>query len=559
MTTKQSFRHFSFLIASYGVLSLSFLFTSCHEQIASQNLKSLDYIAVQIDENDSWSIMDKNGKIAIDREYSANGSVSKIYPKGVFWVRHNDKYNLFSIESCKKAINKQEFDQVTDFVNDRAFASVIGEPIVLLNSKGEVIKTLSPDINTVFCFRDGLAKFIAKNGNCGFLNTNGDIAVAPEYYNVSDFNNGIAYTLDEKMKTSNIIDRVGTTYATLNIEKTKPYYYASEDKLGVAIDYQSNSPSIVYIDDHGKEVMPRVKGFDCPEPFINNYAVVVNTNDGEGAVINEKGEIVIRKGKYVLLTNFGNATFGGRKGDKFGVVNQEDNPIIKFEYDAMSSYLLGENYLMKSGNYYALVNAQGEEIKDSEVRNISLWESGSADFIDIKSKAEAFLENIYPKGYKMFNGKVDAPSIAKALNLKLDSIDLYSNRLGISRTFEGGNILVQIEVDFDNYLKAEKFHEETTNDGWFEKTETVSDGYDWNANTTMTSLRQQIDIDIKYQDNFIDLIKKMIEKRGFKKHKNDRYYYVGENDKQIRIYIEKSDTSPAVVLTYYPQGSFIYE
>ena len=290
-----------------------------------------------------------------------------------------------------------------------------------------------------------------------------------------------------------------------------------------------------------------------------NYAVVVNTNDGEGAVINEKGEIVIRKGKYVLLTNFGNATFGGRKGDKFGVVNQEDNPIVKFEYDAMGSYLVGENYLMKSGNYYALVNAQGEEIKDTEVRNVSLWESGSAEFIDIKSKAEAFLENIYPKGYKMFNGKVDAPSIAKALNLKLDSIDLYSNRLGISRTFEGGNILVQIEVDFDNYLKAEKFHEETTNDGWFEKTETVSDGYDWNANTTMTSLRQQIDIDIKYQDNFIDLIKKMIEKRGFKKHKNDRYYYVGENDKQIRIYIEKSDTSPAVVLTYYPQGSFIYE
>ena len=225
----------------------------------------------------------------------------------------------------------------------------------------------------------------------------------------------------------------------------------------------------------------------------------------------------------------------------------------------MGSYLVGENYLMKSGNYYALVNAQGEEIKDTEVRNVSLWEAGSAEFIDIKSKAEAFLENIYPKGYKMFNGKVDAPSIAKALNLKLDSIDLYSNRLSISRTFEGGNILVQIEVDFDNYLKAEKFHEETTNDGWFENTETVSDGYDWNANTTMTSLRQQIDIDIKYQDNFIDLIKKMIEKRGFKKQKNDGYYYVGENDKQIRIYIEKSDTSPAVVLTYYPQGSFIYE
>lgn len=159
----------------------------------------------------------------------------------------------------------------------------------------------------------------------------------------------------------------------------------------------------------------------------------------------------------------------------------------------------------------------------------------------------------------MFNGKVDAPSIAKALNLKLDSIDLYSNRLGISRTFEGGNILVQIEVDFDNYLKAEKFHEETTNDGWFENTETVSDGYDWNANTTMTSLRQQIDIDFKYQDNFIDLVMKMLEDRGFKKQKNEGYFYVGEKEKQIRIYIEKSETSKAIVLTYLPQGSFNYE
>lgn len=128
MTIKQYFRHIPFSIAACRVLTLSLLSSSCREQTASESMNRLDYMAVQIDENDSWSIMDNSGKIIIEREYSPKGSISKIYPNGLFWVRQNEKNSLFSIESYKKAINTQEYDQVTDFVDGRAFASVIGEP-----------------------------------------------------------------------------------------------------------------------------------------------------------------------------------------------------------------------------------------------------------------------------------------------------------------------------------------------------------------------------------------------------------------------------------------------
>ena len=559
MTIKQSFRHITFSTAVCGVLCTSLLSSSCSEQTASENTNRLDYMAVQIDENDSWSIMDNSGKIIIEREYSPKDSISKIYPNGLFWVRQNEKYSLFSIESYKKAINTQEYDQVTDFVDGRAFASVVGEPIVLLNEKGNVIKTLSQDISTVFYYRDGRAAFINKSGMYGYLDTNGEIALDARYFGEASFGCDFAYTIGKDEKTFDIITKDGTVSASLKASKTKPRWFASEEKLGAIIDWQSESPSVVYLDRNGKEIVPRIKGFDRPEPFSGNYAIISNEKDGEEAVINEKGETDIRKGKYTDLTNFGNATFGGKKGDKYGVVDNKDNPIVKFEYDAMCTYLLGDNYLMKSGNYFTLVNPQGEEIKGSEARDISLWSSANVDFVDIKGYAELFLENIYPTGYKMFGGHVDAQGIAKKIGLKLDSVDLYSNQMCLNKIYNNGKLTIRAGIYFNDNIKTEKFHEETTNDGWFESTNTVSDGIGWNENASMTKLIQLISIDIKYRDTFISLIKEMLSKRGFKKDKDEEYFYAGEKDKQIRIYVDASEADEATILTYYPQGSFIYE
>lgn len=559
MTIKQSFRHIPFSIAACGALCLPILSSSCSEQPASESMNRLDYMAVQIDENDSWSIMDNSGKIIIEREYSPKSSISKIYPNGLFWVRQNEKNSLFSIESYKKAINTQEYDQVTDFVDGRAFASVVGEPIVLLNEKGNVIKTLSQDISTVFKYRDGRAVFINKSGMYGYLDTNGEIALDARYFGESNFGCGFAYTISKDEKTFDIITKDGTVNASLKASKTKPRWFASEEKLGAIIDWQSESPSVVYLDRHGKEVFPRIKGFYRPEPFSGNYAIISNEKDGEEAVINEKGETVIRKGKYTDLANFGNATFGGKKGDKYGVVDHEDNPIVKFEYDDICTYLLGDNYLMKSGNYVTLVNPQGEEIKGSEARDISLWNSANVDFVDIKGYAELFLENIYPTGYKMFGGHIDAQGIAKKTGLKLDSADLYSNQMYLNKIYNNGKLTIRTDIYFNDNIKTEKFHEETTNDGWFESTNIVSDGIGWNENASMTKLTQQISIDIKYRDTFISLIKEMLLKRGFKKDKNEEYFYAGEKDKQIRIYVDASEADEATILTYYPQGYFTNE
>lgn len=159
----------------------------------------------------------------------------------------------------------------------------------------------------------------------------------------------------------------------------------------------------------------------------------------------------------------------------------------------------------------------------------------------------------------MFDGHADAQSIAKKIGLKLDSADLYSNQMYLNKIYDNGKLTIRTDIYFNDNIKTEKFHEETTNDGWFESTNIVSDGTEWNENASMTKLSQQINIDIKYRDNFICLIKDMLVKRGFKKDKDEGYFYAGEKDKQIRIYVEASETDEATILTYYPQGTFIYE
>ena len=60
-------------------LMLSSLFVSCDSLGGQKDENKVDYLAVQIDENDSWSIIDAEGNVIVDREYDKDDKVSIIY------------------------------------------------------------------------------------------------------------------------------------------------------------------------------------------------------------------------------------------------------------------------------------------------------------------------------------------------------------------------------------------------------------------------------------------------------------------------------------------------
>jgi hypothetical protein len=69
--------------------------------------KGIKYMAVQLEKGDDWSIIDEDGNVVVKEEYDKDDIVSMVYENDVFWVKSNKKYNLYSIDSPKKSLNKK--------------------------------------------------------------------------------------------------------------------------------------------------------------------------------------------------------------------------------------------------------------------------------------------------------------------------------------------------------------------------------------------------------------------------------------------------------------------
>lgn len=517
----------------------------------------VDYLAVQIDENDSWSIIDAEGKVVVDREYDKDDKVSKIYDGGIYWVCSKDKYRLYSIDSPKKSLTDNEYDKVTDFSEGRAFVSINGQPIIMIDEKGNHLKTLSKDVAMVAPIRDGMAPFQNQEGLWGFLNKSGDVQIPAAYNDVNFFDCGVScvYSGDDK-KTGSLIDKKGNAIKTWNKEKYEPgWHLASEDKIGMVSDYYSDNTSVAYLDLKGNEVIGKIKGYKVPGQFYSGYAVIYNYTD-DYAVINDKGEKVIRSGKYKSISNMGNGTFIAKKGDKYGVVDAEDNTLVKFDYDDNFSYRLGDNYIMKSGNYYVLVTPKGEEVKKAEFRDCSAMYLGLAEYIDLQAVAEMFTRNVSTKGLVLSNGRDDVASIAKALDAKLDSCGNYDDTF--INTLTKGKWKVSTEMKFNRYIKNEKYHEEKVNDGWFETTNYVSDGYQWNPEAKLAYVKITMELPAQYHKSFLPLVEESLKSKGFKKNKDNGYFYCGSGDKEKRIKFNNTEYDNQVKLTFITDSEYFF-
>ena len=541
-------------------LMVSSLLVSC-DSIGSQKEElKVDYLAVQIDEDDCWSIIDAEGKVIVDREYDKDDKLTEIYDGGIYWVLSNNKYRLYSIDSPKKSLTDKEYDKVTEFREGRAFVSIDGQPIIMIDEKGNHLKTLSKDVAMVYNLRDGMAPYQNQEGLCGYLNKSGDVAIPAAYKDLGLFSCGVScvFSGDDK-ETVTLIDKKGNAIKTWNRDKYRPCDMVSEDKWGMIADEESENPSAVYLDLKGNEVIGKIKGYEYPDPFYYGYAVICNYNDDDGydcAVINNKGEKVIRGGKYKYIKNMGNGTFIVRKGDKYGVVDAEDNTLVKFDYDENASFRLGDNYIMKSGNYYVLVTPKGEEIKKTEFRNFSAMHLRGAEYIDLQTAVEIFTQNISTKGLALSNGRDDVASIAKTLNQKLDSCGNYDS--GFINTLTKGRWEVSTKMAFNGYIKNEKFHEEKVNDGWFETISYVSDGYQWNPDARLKYVNITMELPAQYHKSFLPLLEESLKSKGFKKNKDDDYFYCGSGDKEKRVKFYSTESDNQVKLVLITDSEFFY-
>lgn len=540
-----------------AVFSMTIIISCDSLATSSKDNDALEFLAVKKDAKANWSVIDHNGNIVVNQEYASTDTISKIYENGVYWVRSGEKTRLFSINSPKKAISEEEYDDVTDFACGRAFASKLGEPIILIDEDGKHIKTLDRNIVEACAFSDGLAVFKSSNGLYGYLDKNGNVVIKAQYDVAGAFHDGYAVAIPnfkEKNYTQVIINKKNEISFSVKKEMYDLAFVYKEGKFVATKNMTSDDPLITYLNEKGDEVLKPMTGYNIADSFKDGFSVLSNYEDSQKSVINANGEEVIRKGKYSSIINLGEGLFLVMKSDeKVGVVDKEDNPVVPFEYTNGSYLRLGDFFILQSGKYWLLANRKGEEVKKSEFTSFSAWTSIYVKFVDVKAHIDNFLKPITSKGYAPFKGHLDAAGITKEIGIKLDSVELYTSDLKMTKTATPLSWETITELYFTGSLKTAKYREVTTNDGWFEKTETVEDGYEWNPESKLWKVfLSTVVADVKMND-VKKLIAQSLKAKGFKQNSDDNETFdVRFMGRTIHIIIYYNETLNQVNLFYYP-------
>ena len=466
--------------------------SSCKKE--SSSLLYFDYMPVQMSKGDNWSIIDKDGNEVVKEEYPADAEVSVIRD-GVYWVKSNGKYQLFSIDSPKKPILEEEFVSATLFISGVAAVSNPNQQIRIINTNGKTITTLPKNIKKCWYFsKEGYAVFKDANEKYGLLNDKGNIVVPATYSEMLFMSDGMS--LAKKNEDDNkciVINMKGEKIGEVNTEK---YYIlnntVSEEKIIVRDEKNEDGPSII-LDKTGKKLFEIRKARETywSPNYLDGYLTFRNA-DNKWGVVNDEGEEIIRP-KYDDLANIGHGEFYAKKGNKCGIINEKDETIIDFDYE-WGCQRMGNNYFLKDASGWVLIGKDKKEIASCDV----LYGGTAceyAEFVDIDEIGSAILKSI-----EEWELPMTASAFAKKKSLAID--DYHYSRSITQKTNIDDKVTGTLGINYDDYIAEEKTHVEQINDGWFTYNKTVSDGWGWtnaiprNISGTF-SLSDDAGIDIK--------------------------------------------------------------
>ena len=472
------------LLAQKMVCALAavLLFSGCGKKNRSEF--SFDYLAVQMTKGDSWSIIDKNGKEVVKEEYPEDACLSLIYD-GVYWVKSNGKYQLYSVDSPKKPLSDAEYTRATSFHAGVAAVSIPNQPIRIADTKGNTI-TLSKDIKRCYAFtEDGYAVFLNKDNMKGVLDVKGNIVIKAVYEELETPSDGLVLAMKKRDdKTCIILDMKGNKQGEINFDKYRILNKGFSEGKIIVRNANDEKSHLIVLDKTGKKLfeIKKAVGRYGSQSYIDGY-LVFEHDGGKFGVVNDKGEVVIRA-KYEDMANYGDGVFAAKKGKKWGIINEKDETIIDFDYDDLGG-MLGDNYIMVDGQSFSIVGKDNREVTSCDVIDFAF--SQYAEYIDIEG-----LTNSLTELFESFEQKQTASKAAEEYAL---SIDDYHYQRYISRPINiDGKITGNFNLWFENNLAEEIIHQEQVNDGWFTYTRTVSDGWQWSS-AIISSINGELTID----------------------------------------------------------------
>lgn len=301
-----------------GIVSLflfSLLIVSCG------GIGSREISLFPVENGDNFQYIDKEGKIIINPQFSS----ATVFRDGLALVRSSgDKPKWGFIDESGKYVLQPAYEEATVFSEGLAWVVTENGAPTAITNKGEVKITLQ-DAETVRIFAEGLAAFSVTQDakiKWGFVDSNGKVAISPQFASTGNFSNGKCAVQNEEGKWG---------------------FIDSEGKI--VINYQ----------------------FEAAEKFVNGQAVV--KFDGKAGAIDVEG-------RYVINPQFSGLVEDGdqyliQQGDKYGWANREGQIAINPQFATAFTFNGGEIAPVQIGETWGYVDKEGK-IKINPQFNVAL-------------------------------------------------------------------------------------------------------------------------------------------------------------------------------------------
>ena len=546
------------LLFVFAAVAVVFAFVSC-DKSSSEQLKA-EYLPFKTDDKDAWGLLGKDGKPLFKDEF--DGEISPSI-NGVFAVEAKNGISLYRTSDKPELIKGCEDLKAVGMMNEGLIPIVRkGQRIEYVDKDGKTKFVLNPHKNKEIVFAsifiDGLAVIETDDEKYGFIDTKGKVVIEPKYSYVSVFNEGLCLVQRiEKDKDTLIviINKDGKEIKKLPKDISIESTIFEEGKLYAKIGTGENR-RCVFFDTKGEIMRKLPKKVKRVSDYQGDY-YIYSDEEGNKGVNNMKDETVIRA-KYESMEFVGKNTFLVEKGDKWNLIDDEDNVIKTFEDYTIMRYfddwecLLGTD----SDGKTELLNTKGEKISNEAfVLSNSFYPCVSgvnSDYFDVAATAEKLANCISDNGI----GKIklgdsmqqwldgDKPALYREENTAMvypfmaEVENINKCRLGL-------------QVISKNPITIEKYSTEYYYGYSFRSFSGY--GFNQNAKVNVVSLLLELDTEDKMKDveSLVPVLRDKLIKKGYKVSEQGTFgCELSKGNNTLVIVPLIADNEPALIMEF---------
>ena len=340
------------------------LMTACGSKESAYQYKT-QYLPVQLVGSEKWSIIDVNSGEVVAKDAFDNAPSPIV--AGMFYVQNSEgSYDYYSVNAPTRPV-AGHFGSVTAFSDDGvAVCSRVGEPLSVIDDKGQVVSTLPKQVSQCSMFARGMAAFQNDNGLWGYINTQGDTIIPAIYSSANLFlYNDLAVVVSQNQASDSVVS------------------FSVIDKSG-AVKYTSNSGDYQLVQPYYiNGVLPAVKG---------DSLVCLNT-DGKEVPNPIDDKETVEKGGYSDFSRTPAGDYIVVLGKKVGLVDKNGNTLVAIEHDDLID-INGERLIAINDGVCHIIDRNGNAVGNAKFSNAHVSEDNpyaTRGFIDPSLAAAALM------------------------------------------------------------------------------------------------------------------------------------------------------------------------